>query len=97
MTPTTSKGSSGRVGQAKQALEGMTRTNLSCAESRYEIEVPTGHPVVHWANRRAAWLLERFQPGEDGLESSEGDLPFAEIVLGRDPGPHILKCRSKWG
>ena len=53
-----------------------------------------------------AWLWERFQPGEDGLNGyyrqyqrnhQSAMLPFAEIVMWRDPGPHMLKLRSKWG
>ena len=45
------------------------------------------------------------QPGEDGLNGycrqsqrnyQSAILPFAEIVHWRDPGPHMLKLRSKW-
>ena len=67
MTPTASKGSNGRVEQANKAVEGMTRTHMSCLANRYDVEVPTSHPVAHSAIRHAAGLLERFQPGEDGL------------------------------
>ena len=46
-----------------------------------------------------------FRPGEDGLNGyyreyqrncQSAILPFAEIVLWRDPGPHILKLQSWW-
>ena len=106
MTPTGSKGSNGRVEQANRAVEGMTRTIMSCLETRYDVETPTGHPVEQWAIRHAAWLWERFQTGEDGLNGyyrqyqrsyQSAILPSAEIVLSRDPGPHMLKLRSKWG
>ena len=62
-----SKGSNGREEQANEAVEGMTRTLMSCLATRYDVEVPTGHPVAQWEIRHAAWLLERFQTGEDGL------------------------------
>ena len=77
---------------------------VSEGATRYEVEAPTGHPVFKWAIRHAAWLLERFQPGEDGLNAyhrqhqrnyQSAILPFAEIVLWRDPGPHLLKLRTK--
>ena len=67
MTPTAWKGSNGRVEQASKAVEGRTRTIFSCVATRYDVEVPTGHPVVQWAIRHAAWLWERFEQGEDGL------------------------------
>ena len=44
MTPTASKGSNGRVEQANRAVEGMTRTFMSCLETRYDVEIPTVHP-----------------------------------------------------
>ena len=98
VTPTASKGSNGRVEQANRAVEDMTRTIMQCLETRYGVEIPTGHLVVQWAIRHAAWMWERFQPGEDGLtgyyrqyqrNNQSAVLPFAEIVLWRDPGPHI--------
>ena len=49
VTPTASKGSNGRVEQANRAVEGMTRTIMSCLETRYDVEIPPGHPVVQWA------------------------------------------------
>ena len=67
---------------------------------------PSGHPVVRWAIRHAAWLWELFQPGEDGFNGyyrqyqrnyQSAFLPFPEIVLWRNPRPHMLKLRSKWG
>ena len=97
-----SKGSKGKVEQANKMVEGMTTTIMSCVATRYEVEVRTGHPVVQWAILRQ---LERFQPGEDGLNGNcrqhrrhyqSTVLPFAEIVAWRDPGPHTLKLRSKW-
>ena len=101
VTPTASKGSNARVEEANKAVEGMTRTIMSCVATRYEVEVPTGHPV----GQHAAWLLDRFQPGEDGLTRYHRQhqrncqrvfLPFTENVLWHDPGPHSLKLRSKW-
>ena len=56
MTPTASNGSNGRVEQTNRAVEGMTRTIMQCLETRYDVEIPKGHPVVHWAIRHAAWL-----------------------------------------
>ena len=67
VTPTASKGSNGRVKQANRAVEGMSRMIMQCLETRYDVEIPTGPPVVQWAIRHAAWLWERFQPDEDGL------------------------------
>ena len=67
VTPTASKGSSGRAEQANRVVEGMTRTTTQCLETRYDVEIPRGHQVVRWTIRHAAWLWERFQPGEDGL------------------------------
>ena len=109
LPPTASKGSNGRVEQANKAVEGMTRTIMQCLATRYDVEVPTGNPVVQWAIRHAAWLLERFQPVEDGLNGyyrqyqrnyQSAILPFTEVVLWRDPGPHVLphvlKLRSRW-
>ena len=61
VTPTASKGSNGKVEQANRAVEGMTRTIIMCVATSYDVEVPT---VTQWCN---AWLLERFQPSEDGL------------------------------
>ena len=46
VTPTASTGSSGRVEQANRAVEGMSRTIMQCLETRYDVEIPTGHPVV---------------------------------------------------
>ena len=69
-------------------------------------ELPTGHPAVAWALRRSGWLLDRFQPGDDGQTPyyrhhgrnyQNPVLPFAETVLWREPGPHLLKLKSKWG
>ena len=106
VAPTASKGSNGRLEQAYRVVEGMTRTIMSCLETRYVVEIPTGHPVVQWAVRHASWLWERFQPGEDGLNGyyrqyqgnyQSAILPFAEIVLWRDPGRHMWKLLSKWG
>ena len=82
----------------------MTRTIMQCLETRYDVEIPTSHRGVQWAIRHAAGLCERFQPGEDGLTGyrqfqrncQSASLPFAEIVHRRDPGPHMLKLRSKW-
>ena len=75
---------------------------MQCLETRYDVELSTSHPIVRLAIRHAAWLWERFQPGEDGLNGYQRNhqsamLPFAEIVMWRDPGPHMLKLRSKWG
>ena len=61
---------------------------------------------MQWTIRHAAWLWERFQPGEDGFTEyyrqyqrnyQSAIFPFAEIVLWRDPGPHMFELRSKWG
>ena len=103
--PTASKGSHGRVEQANRAVEGISRTIMQCLETRYVMwKYQRSHPVVQWAIRHAAWLWERLQPGEDGLTGyyrqyqrnyQSAILPFAEIVLWRDPGPHMLKLRSK--
>ena len=83
-----------------KAVEGTARTIMQCLATRYDVEVPTGHPVVQWAIRHAAWLLETFDLGEDGLNGYDRQyqrncqsaiLPFAEIVRRRDPGLHVLK------
>ena len=98
VTPMASKGSNGRVEQANRAVEGMTRTIMQCLETRNDVGIPTGHQVVQRAIRHAGGLLERFQPGEDGLNGysrqyqrnhESAILPFAEIVLWRDPGSHL--------
>ena len=49
------QGSYGRVEQPNRAVEGMARTIMSCFESRHVIDVATGHPVVPWAIRHAAF------------------------------------------
>ena len=103
VTPTASKGSNGRVEQANRAVEGMTSTIMQRLETRYNVEIPTGHPVVQWAIRHAAWQWERFRPGEDDLNGYyrqyqrnylSAMLPFAQIVLWREPGPHMLLSPS---
>ena len=41
---------------------------MTRVETRYEVEVPTGQPVVQWEIRdRKIVCGKRFQPGEDGL------------------------------
>ena len=85
VTPTASKGSNGRVEQANRAVEGMTRTIMQCLETRYHVEVPTGHPVVQWAIRHAAWLWERFQPWpERVLSTVSEEPPKCDVAVCRD-------------
>ena len=67
VAPTVLKGSNGGLEQANKATEGMTRTIMSSWETRYEVRVPNGQPVVREHDRHAVWLWKRFQPGEDGL------------------------------
>jgi len=67
VTPIASKGSNGRVEQANKAVEGMARTLLAAIKDKYDVELPTSHPAVAWAMRRASWLIDRFQPGADGM------------------------------
>jgi hypothetical protein len=70
------------------------------------VTLPTDHPVVAWALRHAAWLSDRFQKGSDDLTPYYRQhqrnyhstvLSFGEIVLWREPGPHKLKLKAKWG
>ena len=43
------EGVKSQSGKANKAVEGMTRTIMSCVATRCEVEVPTGHPVVQRA------------------------------------------------
>ena len=106
VTPTASKGSNGRVEQAKKAVEGMTRTILSCVNSgtRWKHRL-----VTQWCNGRSdtlrgCWSV--FQLGEDGLTRyyrqhqrnyQSADSPFAQVVLWRDPGPHTPQTSIQVG
>ena len=42
---------------------------MSSLETRYEVRVPNGQPVVQEDNPHAVWLWKRFEPGKDGLIS----------------------------
>ena len=104
VTTTASKGSNGRVEQANRAVEGMTRTMMQSLETKYNVEIPTGHPVVQWAILHAARLWETFPTRRgwpDRLLSTEPEKqPKCDFAVCRDralAGPHMLKLRSKWG
>ena len=101
-----SKGSNGTVEQKNKPFEGMSRTLLADVSRKCKVSLPTQHPVVRWAIRHAAWLMERFQSGTDGLTPyyrqtrrnySSTLVPFAENAVWREPGRHTLKLKSKWG
>ena len=104
--PKASKGSNGQVEQKNKSIEGMARTLLASVRTLYKLNVPTSHPIVTWAIRHGAWLKDRFQLGGDGMTPyyrqnrrtyTSTLVPFAENVVWREPGPHTLKLRAKWG
>ena len=54
------KGSLGKCERAHQTIEGLLRTFRSQVHMKYAVELPSNHPIMHWAMRHAAWVHERF-------------------------------------
>ena len=90
VTPTASKGSNGRVEQANKVVEGMARTIVSCFESRYEIDVATGHPgrfdTLHGCWNDSNLVSMASQGTTDNISGTIKVPSFRlPIVLWRDP------------
>ena len=78
-----SKGSNGREEQANEAVEGMTRTLMSCLATRYDVEVPTGHPVAQFCDPTRSLAVGTFSTRRRWLERVLQTVP-EELLHCRD-------------
>ena len=106
-SPIAAKGSLGKCERAHQTIEGLMRTFRSQVHMKYQVELPSSHPIMHWAMRHAAWIHERFTvDSRDHMTAYErhmlrkyagGLATFGETVVWRQPGQHKLKLKEHWG
>ena len=106
-SPVNSKGSNESAERAVEAVEGMARTLRLDLLDRTNIAVGSDLPITSWMVRHAAWLLSHFQArAADGKTAYARQfekpyeslvLPFAELVMWKDPSLQPAKLRSSWG
>ena len=63
VAPTGSKESQGSVERYHQTLHAQIRTLRLALAANYNldiVELQSSHPIITWATRRAAWLLNRY-------------------------------------
>merc|ERR1712086_355307 len=65
-SPKASKGSLGRGERAHLSVQGQMRTFRMHVEKKYCIKMQPSHFLNDWACRHAAWIINRFQPRENG-------------------------------
>ena len=78
-----------------------------CGEEVRVYPLPAHHPTVAWLVRHCAWLHDRFvMKRQDQQTPFQRQMirdypgvviPIFETVLWREPGPHVLKFKEKWG
>ena len=83
------------------------RTWRNDVVKRYGVSLPAHHPTVAWLVRHCAWLHDRFvMKRQDQQTPFQRQMvrdypgvviPIFETVLWREPGPHVLKFKEKWG
>merc|ERR1712086_426135 len=65
-SPKASKGSLGRGERAHLSVQGQMRTFRMHVEKKYCIKMQPSQLLNAWACRHAAWIINRFQPRENG-------------------------------
>ena len=73
--PKRSCASIGHADQFAQSVLGLTRTLCLSVEERWKCKLTVNSPIVPWAIRHAAWLLNRFR----GLRKEAGQTPFQKV------------------
>ena len=106
-SPLKDKPAHGRVERFHATLEGLMRTWRNDVVKRYGVPLPAHQPTVAWLVRHCAWLHDRFvmkrQDQQTPFQRQMARdypgvvIPIFETLLWREPGPHVLKFKEKWG
>ena len=106
--PKLSKGSIGSADRFGQSAVGLARSLCADFEKYWKIELTVDSPIVPWAIRHAAFLLNRFQPhrrakGKTSYQNIyrqpyHGELQqFGRLVVGRLPDAlELPKLQPRW-
>ena len=68
-SPAYSSQSNGNVERYHRTLVGQVRTLKEQIQQNYNTQIPTDHPLMAWAVRHAAYLINRFLIRADGYTS----------------------------
>eukprot|EP00971_Amphidinium_carterae_P059659 1180149-Amphidinium_carterae.2 len=88
-------------------INSLARTLKASLAARYQVKIPLRHALTEWLYRHAVWLRERYHIDRgqtqtvvhrfNGHKYSHPLPEFGETVLWREPGPHTLKYKEKFG
>jgi hypothetical protein len=104
-SPVASSQSLGSAERFHAKLFGQVRVLRKQLQEAYGHAVPTGHFIVPWLVRHAAWLLGRYRLHADGLSSFQrcwgrpydaGLCQLGETVFFRLVGSQVAKLSSVW-
>ena len=70
-SPVGASASNGVVERGIQSVEGQVRVLKLALEKRWNVEIPSSHPVVPWVVEYASYLLNRYEVGHDGKTAYE--------------------------
>ena len=70
-SPVGASQSNGVVERGIQSIAGQVRVLLDAAEARWKVIIPSNHPVMCYVVEYAAFLMNRFEVGQDGRTSFE--------------------------
>ena len=93
-SPVGSSTSNGVVERAIQSVQGQVRVLKLALERRWGVLIPARHCVIPWLVEYAAYLLNRFEVGQDGKTAYERLKGKQARTLGVEFGEAIL-WRSK--
>ena len=70
-SPVGSSASNGIIERGIQSIEGQVRVLMDALEDRWKLRIPIDHPIICFLVEYAAFLLNRFEVGRDGMTSYE--------------------------
>ena len=71
-SPAYSSQSNGNVERYHRTLTGQIRTLREQVQQNYNLQIPTDHPLMAWAVRHSAYLINRFLIRADGYQARWG-------------------------
>jgi len=96
-SPVGSSASNGVVERAIQSITGQARVLLDALESRWQVSIPYGHPILCYIIEYSAFLLNRFEVGHDGMTAIERCKGKKAKTIGIEMGEAIFWKRKLSG
>ena len=96
-SPVKASAGNGVIEKGIQSIEGQVRVLLDALETRWGVKIPVYHPVICYLIEYAAFLLNRFEVGNDGKTNYERCKGKRAKTLGIEFGEAIFWRRKLVG